>query len=247
MRNIEVTKREVLVSIVIILIMITIGFFLGNMIHNSISENNEKYFKALKVNEDPDVFNHAIDTSVGDMVSYGEFKANEPVTYDMIGGEYFSILKVKEYYTMKTRTITYTDSEGKTKTKTETYWEWEEVDREYFNTETFDYLSRTFDYDHIPINHYKYKETINDGLLSNTRYKFYTIPKEFKATLYSKATDKTIKDNKIYPYDTIESLIDKKEGSADTTVTIFWIVWVLVIVAAVIGFVALDNRYLNNK
>lgn len=245
MSNIEITKREILVGIVIGLIMITLGFFLATSIHNSVSESNEKYFKALKVDNNPDMFNYAINTEIGDMVSYGKFKASEPVSDDMIDGKYFSIRKIEQHYVMKTRTVTYTDSNGKTKTRTETYWEWDEVNREYFNTKTFEYLGETFDHDFISIDHYEYKDTIK--VSSHVRYKIYTIPSEFNAALYSKAVDKTIKDNQIYPHDTIETLVDKKEKSADTSVIIFWIAWVLMTIGAIIGFVALDNKYLNDK
>lgn len=247
MRNFEATKREVLVSIVIVLVLLSLGFLIGNAIHNNASEENEKYFKALKVNNDPAMFNHAINTEIGNMVSYGVFTANDPVSNEMIKGNYFAIRKVEEHYVMKTRVVTYTDSEGNTKTKTETYWEWDEVKREHFATESFTYLDKEFSYGFIPINHYSHKETVKDGFLSDVRFKFYTIPKEFNGTLYSKAVDKKITDNRLYLHDTIESLIEKKEKSADTQVVVFWIIWSMLIIAAVVGFIALDNRYLNNK
>lgn len=247
MRNFEITKREVLVGVVIVLIMVTLGFFIGTSIHNSVSEGNEKFFKSLKINNDSNMFDYAIKTEIGDVVSYGEIKANEPVSDSMIDGEYFSIRKIEEHYVMKTRTVTYTDSEGKTKTRTETYWEWDEVGREHFNTETFTYLEKLFEYDFFKINHYKYKETVKNGLLSDVRYIFYVIPKEFNATLYSKAVNKTILNNEVYPNETIDSLIEKKINSADFAVTVFWIIWTIIIIGVVVGFVALDNRYLNNK
>ncbi|WEG18645.1 hypothetical protein PQ478_09200 [Alkalihalophilus pseudofirmus] len=247
MNNIEVTKREALVSIIIVLVMVSLGFFIGNSLHNSVSENNQKYFNALKVDNDPDLFNHALDTNIGDMVSYGSFHAIEPVSDDMIEGEYFAIRKIEEHYVMKTRIVTYTDSNGNTKSKTETYWEWDEVNREHFNTESFGYLNREFPYETMTFRHYDYKETVKDNFFSSVRFKFYVIEDVFEATLYSLAADKTIKQNSLYPSNTIETFIDQKERSADAIEIVFWVFWSLLIIGAVIGFVALDNRFLNNK
>lgn len=247
MMNIEVTKREVLVSVIIILLMISVGFFLATSLHNSISVDNEKYFRALKIDNNPSLFNHAINTDVGNMVSYGTFKANEPVTDSMIDGEYFSIVKIEEHYVQKTRTVNYVDSNGTPQTRIETYWEWDEVGREYFNTETFTFLEKVFDYEKIKFKNYSYNSTVKPHSFSNVRYIFRTIPLEFDAVIYSKAKSKTITNTKIHYNTTIESLINKKENEANETVIVFWVIWSLLIIVAVVGFVVLDNRYLNNN
>lgn len=249
MRDFEVTKREVLVSIIIVLLMVSLGFFMSTSIHNKVSINSEKYFKALKVDNNPELFGYAIDTEVGGMLSYGTLEASNPVSDPLIDGEYFSMVKIEQHYVQKIRTVTYTDSDGNTRTKTETYWEWDEVKRERFNTDTFNYLGREFDYKlaNLDMFDYSYNDTIKDGFFSRVRWKFYTIPKEFNASIYSKAESKTIIDNEIYINQTIESLIAKKEKRADHAVTGFWIGWSIVILIAVVGFVAMDNRFINAK
>lgn len=244
---IEVTKREVMVGVVIVLVLIGLGFILSAKVHDSVTTNNVKYFRSLKVDNDTELFNYAINTEVGDMLSYGKFKANEPVSDPLIDGEYFALRKIEEHYVRKTRTVTYTDANGKTKTKQETYWTWEERGREHFNTETFNYLGRDFDIDIVKVNNYQYKDTVKEGLLSNVRYKFHIIPKEFQGTMYSKAQGKTIKDNELFYERKIDVLMESKEGEADRATIIFWVVWILLTIAAVIGFVALDNKFLNNK
>jgi len=247
MRDIEITKREVLVSIIILLLMTGFGFFISTTIHNKVSVSNEKYFKALKVDNDENLFKYVIDTEIGDLISYGTLKANEPVSDPLIDGQYFSIKKIEEHYVKKTRTVTYRDSEGNTKTRTETYWEWDVVKRERFDTYAFNYLGKDFDLSTVKIDNHNYNTTVKKGFGGNVRWKFYTIPKEFNASLYSKAESKTIKQNEIYPEERIETLIAMKEKGADNAVIAFWIAWIILTLGSIGVFVALDNRYINNQ
>lgn len=125
----EITKREVIASISIIAVMLIIGVIIHGNISEKIMDSNEKYNKAIKV-EDEELFKYGMRTSVGNAFVYGELEVLDPVTYSEVGGEYSYIEKVKEEYTMHTRTVTYTDSNGKTQTETETYWTWDEVGSE---------------------------------------------------------------------------------------------------------------------
>lgn len=247
MHKIEVTKREILVSIVLVLFMLGLGFLISTKVHDVTNSSNERYFKALKIDNDPELFQYAIDTEVGNIVSYGTVKANNPISDPMIDGEYFELTKIKERYVMKTRTVTYTDSNGNTRTKTETYWEWEEEDRWKSHTDTFTYLGQTYDYDFIKFNHDSYIDTYKKHSFSKVRYKFYGIPVEFEGSLYSKATNKTITDNKFHYNQTIKDLMEQKENEANYMTYVFWIFWIILIGIAVYAFIALDNRYLNNS
>lgn len=247
MRNIGITKREILVSVIIVLLMVGLGYFISTAIHNNVTVGNEKYFKALQVDDNPELFNYAIETQVGGVLSYGVFKANESVTDSLIEGEYFSMIKNEEHYVMKTRVVTYVDSDGNSKTRTETYWEWDVVKRELFITKTFEYLGRDFNFSTVEFNNHRYNDTVKKKAFSDVRWVYYTIPKEFNATLYSQAESKTIKKNEIYPNQTIEALIAKVEKGADSAVIVFWIVWAVLIVIIVGIFVALDNKFINNK
>lgn len=248
MRDIEITTREILVSIVIVLLLVALGFFISNSIHNAALENSEKYFKSLKINNDAELFDYALATEVGNVLAYGTLKANEPVSDKLLDGTYFSILKIEEHYVQKTRTVTYTDSNGKTQTKIETYWEWEEYKRDYFNTDTFTFLGKVLDYNLINFDFHTYQDTIKEGgFFSDVRYVFYTIPFEFNASLFAKAKDGTIINNTLYVDQTIKEVIKQKEESADTSVIVFWVFWSILIFAAVIGFVVLENRYINDR
>lgn len=243
--GIEITLREVLVSVVIFLFMIGLGFFIAETIDDNVSTYNEKYFKALKVDNNPDLFDYAIRTQVGDMLSYGTFQANEPVSDSLTKGEFFAIKRIEEHYVMKTRVVTYKDSNGHTHTKTETYWEWDEVGRKMSNTKTFRYLNRDFDFKKVDFSHYKYLTTVNTS--PNVRYQFYTIPVTFKGSLYSEAVDKTIKDSELFANQKIKDIMQQKEDESHKWVVAFWLVWIIFIIAITFGFMALENRYLNNK
>lgn len=247
MKNIEVTKREVVSSIIIVLAMISIGYFISIAIHNSVSVSNEKYFKSVKIDNDADLFDHVINTEVGDIMTYGKLKAIKPVSDSMIDGEYLSIQKIEEHYIKKTRTVTYTDSNGKTKTRTETYWEWDEVSKDVSTVKTFEYLSRTFDISKVKLYNYSHRETVKKNGFSKVRWQFYVIPKEFDVTWFSVANGKDINKIEMYIGRNINSVINDKEREADNSSIIFWIIWSMLIIGVVVGFVALDNKYLNGK
>jgi hypothetical protein len=243
-RDVEITLREILVSVVIALLMISLGFFFAGSIHDKVSSDNEKYFKALKVDNNPDLFDYAIRTQVGDMLSFGKFKANEPVSDNLIKGKYFYIDKVEEHYTMHTRVVTYKCGKS-TCTRTEIYWTWDRVGEDWKNTKTFTYLGRKFNFDKVRFGNDQYYDTIKTS--SQVRFKIYVIPQEFNGSLYSNANDKTIKENELYANQKIKEVVNDKEHSADNWVIFFWIMWSVLIAAVVVIFVALDNKYLNNK
>ena len=51
----EITKREVLFSIIIISIMLLFGFVISDNINDSLMNKQQKYNTALQVNEDKDL------------------------------------------------------------------------------------------------------------------------------------------------------------------------------------------------
>lgn len=242
-RQVEVTMREVLASIVIVLIMVGAGFFIADTIHDNLTSDNEKYFKALKIDNNPNLFDYSIRTEVGDMLSYGTFKAKQPVSDALVKGKYFAMEKTEEHYTMHTRTVSYKCGKS-TCFRTEVYWTWDEVGSEIFTTKTFTFLGRTFDYNKVNFHHYQYLDTIHTDY--HVRFQFYVIPTEFKGTLYSIAKDKTIKDNTLYANQKIKEVMNDIEHDADKWVLFFWIGWIVLILIIVVVFWVLENKYLNN-
>ena len=83
----EITRREVLASVSIIAIMLLIGSLLSAKISNWQMDRNEKYNKAVKIENNSDLFQYGMNTNVGNAFVYGELKAIDTVTYPEIGIE----------------------------------------------------------------------------------------------------------------------------------------------------------------
>ena len=237
-----ITKREILVSIAITLILIGIGFLLSGVIKNGINENNEKYFKALKINNDEEMFRYAIKTNVGYTLAQGKVKAVNGVSINDISGKYFKIKKVKEKYTMHTRQVehTRTKSDGTTETyyTTEEYWTWDFVGQEEFHTEKFNFLGIDFDNEN-------YKETKKESYY--IRYQYYVIPFEFDGTLFTYIENNTINQNIFSANMTIDKIIEEKENLTNVASGVFWFIWIIFVGFVDFGYVYLDNNYLEDK
>ena len=89
----EITKREVLASVSIVAAMLLIGLLISGKIQNSIMDDNERYNKAVKI-ENEELFQYGMDTNVGDAFVYGDLEAVDTVTYPEIGGDYIFVKKV---------------------------------------------------------------------------------------------------------------------------------------------------------
>ena len=94
MKNFEITKREILGSIIIGAALLIIGFFISTVINEHQMDQNEKYNKAVKI-DDSEMFEYGMRTNVGNAFVYGNLEAVDPVTYTEIGGEYMYIKKRK--------------------------------------------------------------------------------------------------------------------------------------------------------
>lgn len=120
-RMIEITKREVIASVVIVAIMLIVGFVISGKISDNQNDKNAEYQKAIHI-EDKELFEYGMNTNVGNAFIYGNMKAVDTVTYDEIGGKYLYVEKVKEKYTRHTRRV----KSGKTY-HTQVYYTWDRV------------------------------------------------------------------------------------------------------------------------
>lgn len=242
----QVTKREILISIIIFLILICIGFFISELIENAVIEDNEKYYKALKINNDENMFNYAIKTNIGYALIQGKIEAIDGVSFEGVEGKYFKIRKVEEHYTMHTRQVAHTRKVGNTTTTyytTEIYYSWDFVDEEEKHIEKFKFLGVEFKYDTIKFTNEKYLKT--EKISSDKRYKYYAIPATFEGTLFTYINKNTINENKFYINNTIENLIKEKDNSIRNMNILFWFIWTCIMIAAIIGYISLENKYLE--
>lgn len=233
----EITKREVILSIAIIAIMIVIGLFLSDGINDYQDEKNAEYQKAIQIN-DTELFKYGMKTNVGNAFVYGKLNAVDTVTFEEIVGEYLYAEKVEEHYNMHTRT--YTDSDGNT--RTEIYYSWDYYDSWEKHGKQIEFCGVKFDYNKIrkPSSHHL--DTIKES--SKVRYKYYVIDTEHEGTIYTLLKDDTISDkSNFYPNASIEQTLEYCTSGGYTIV--FWVFWIILIIVAVYGFYYIDNRWLE--
>ena len=161
----EITKREVLTSVYIVAVMLLIGFLISGKIQNSIMDNNERYNKAVKI-ENEELFRYGMDTNVGNAFVYGDLEAVDTVTFPEIGGEYMYVEKEEEHYNRHTRTYTTTDGKGHTKTHTEVYWSWDYAGSESKQCKEVSFCCVVFDSGKINFPDADYIDTIKESSLS---------------------------------------------------------------------------------
>lgn len=214
---------------------------------NTLLNEYQKYNTALQIDNNSEMFSYGMRTDIGNAFVHGDLKAVDTVTYPEIGGAYMYVEKIKEKYTMHTRTVIYTTGSGKTRqthTRTETYWTWDRVDSEDIKCNEVSFCGVVFDSSKIELPDDDYIDTIKTS--SHIRYKYYGIGTKYTGTIYTVLTDNTISNNTpFYNGLNIDETINHLESSVE--LVIFWIVWIIVIIAVVIGFYYLDNKWLEDK
>lgn len=234
----EITKREIIASISIIATMLIIGVLISNVISNYIMDKNEKYNKAIHVT-DTELFQYGIDTNVGNAFVYGDLKAIDTVSHNDVKGEYLYLERVKEIYTMHTRT----KKVGKSYV-TETYWTWDWAGNEELKAKKVNFLGIEFDFNKFNPPSTTYIDTVKES--SHVRYKYYGYPTESKGTICANLNkENLLGDSKVdfTQNKTIEETLSDYENS--WLLIIFWCIWIFIIGIVVYGFYYLDNNWLN--
>ena len=181
----KITKREIIVSISIIAILLMIGFAISGRISEKRLDALQKYNTALKI-EDSELFEYAMDTNAGNAFVYGDLTAVDTVSYPDIEGEYMYIEKVKEKYTRHTRTVTKTKTvNGKTKTYTDTevYWSWDRVSSEDKICEQVKFCGVVFKPSLFVLPSASHIDTVSGGY--HIRYKYYGCAQKYTGTIFA--------------------------------------------------------------
>lgn len=232
----EITKREIIASISIVAVMILIGVLISGKISEHQMDKNEVYNKAVKI-ESTDLFQYGMDTNVGNAFVYGDLEAVDTVTYPEIGGEYMYVEKVKEKHTRHTRIV----KSGKTY-HTQVYYTWDRVGSEDKKCNEISFCNIVFKSNKFDIPSADHIKTIKKS--SKIRYKYYGTGTKFTGTIFTSLRDKTISDNtSFYKNMNIEKTVDYLESGCGEI--IFWIFWIILIIACVFGFYYLDNKWLE--
>ncbi len=237
----KITKREVLFSIVIISVMLLIGFVIHGKISDILMNKYQDYNTAINITDDADMFSYCMRTDAGNAFIHGELKAIDTVTYPEIGGSYSYVKKVKEKYTMHTRTVRVKCGKRYT-TRTEIYWTWDPVDRWSKHAEKISFLGTEFDYGMISFPPSEHIDTQKES--AHIRYVYYGATDKCTGTLYSNLKDNTISDDsKFYVDRDIDDVID--ELTSGWQLIAFWFIWIPIIIGLVFGFYYLDNRWIE--
>lgn len=242
----SITKREILISIAIIAVMVIFGLMIHGSIEDSLMLKHQEYNLALQIDNNKDMFEYGMRTDVGNAYVYGTLKCLDPVTFEEIGGQYSAVEKVKEKYTRHTRLVTKTRTlpNGKTQTYTEeeVYWTWDKVDSWIKRSTRILFVDVEFKYGEIGFPGASHVETIKES--SNIRYVYYGAPIESVGTLYAKLENNTINESSFHINKTIEEV--HKYHTSSGAIVLFWIGWILLTGLLVFGFIYIDNHWLED-
>ncbi len=232
----DMTVRELMFSIGIILIMLTGGFFISEKIASHNDEQNQEYYQAMQIDGNAELFQYGMRTNVGNAFVKGTLTVVDPVTYPDIDGEYAYIERVQEEYTEHKRKTAYHYA---------TYWEWDEIGREEIHSQTETFLDVEFPYGTITFPESYYLDTVEDGW--HLRSKYYVVDTSYNGVIYANLKDNTIAyATPFIQADTIDGVVDYMVSNGTAGLVIFWLVWIILIGAAVFGFCYFDNKWLED-
>lgn len=243
--NMIITKHEIIASIAIAATMLLIGIMLDVKISEDYVDKNEKYNKAIKI-ESSDLFQYGMDTNIGNAFVYGKLQSVDTVTYPELDGNYMYVKKVKERYTMHHRTVRYTTGSGKyrhTHTRVETYWTWDAIKREHIQCKQISFCDIVFPKKKIKLPTADYIKTIKES--SRIRYKYYVVQTEYTGTIFSTLQNGTIKDNTTF-YNKMNTEETLKHLEVNRSKIVFWVLWIILIIASVFCFCYMDNNWIND-
>lgn len=225
--------KTICILVISVCAYIAIGLAIKGGIDTWQMERNAKFNKALRIESD-EAYKYAADTNAGNAYGYGQMEALNPVTVAEIGGAYISLSRVKEHYTMHTRTYTTTDGKGHTQVHTEVYWSWDEVERRSWHSDTVRFKGIEIRFDEISGIGQHYISTIR--IDSDDRYVFRGAGGTLEGTVFGNMTGGTVKDAVFHEGADIESAA-KADVSTDFGI-VFAIIWIVIPIVALIAVTA---------
>lgn len=239
------TKREIMFSIVIVLVMLMLGLIISSSINDIILDENTKYTKAIEINNDKELFAYGMRTNVGNAFVYGTLNKVDTVSYDKIKDkDYIHIEKIEERYTRHTRRVKH-KSGKRTYYTTEHYWTWDTINRESKIAKEITFLEQKYKIDKISnIIDDDYIDTISTGY--HLREKYYGAKlNNVKGTVYCNLKNKTINNATFYKDTKIKECKEQLMQSYHVIVIVFWILWIILIGGIVYGFGMINNKWLE--
>lgn len=243
--NITITVREVLFSIAIFFIMLTVGFFISEKISSAADEVNQKYYQAVKISDDTEIFQYGMRTNIGNAFVHGKLEAVGAVSYEELDGEYAYVEKVKERYTEHTEIVNDYDEDGNiVGSHTETKWTWDKVGSEEIHCDSIRFLNTDFEYGRIGFPGAYHVDTIK--VSSEIRYKYYVCDLAYVGSIYADLRGGTVNNAVFINEATVEGAVEHMVSKSASGVVAFWIFWIVLTGAAIYGFCYFDNRWLED-
>ncbi len=246
--SVEITLREAIFSVTIASVLFFTGFLISSKIEHAVNQSNLEYRQAAQISNSTNEFEIAMATDVGNAFVEGHFSALDTVSHEKIGGKWMWIYADYQKYTMHTRTVHYTvtDSKGRshTRTRIEHYWTWDTYKTQKKHSKEVEYIGVKFPFEKFDYSliHRNYK-TVDDGW--HKRIEFSMIPTSFNASAYTKLSNNTVSNNTtLYRNVSIKDLYSIHIKSI--AVPLFWWLWSVLIVGAVVGFVVIENRWIED-
>lgn len=234
----EIKLREVLISIVIVCVMFGLALVSSDKLFSRQVDVINEYETSTKIDSSEE-FKYAYETKLYNIMAKGTIKTLDPVTHDLIDGEYMHIVAEMQKYVMKTRLKTYKCGE-KTCTKTETYWTWETKGRERLNATTVDFNGVTFERNKFSDILTTHVDTIKTD--SKTRYRMYVVDKDIEVIIHANDHDGvySIKHEKEF-----DDVVKSVKFSYRFLKALYWFVWIIFTGFVVYGFIELDNDWID--
>jgi hypothetical protein len=244
----EITKREIIISIAIVAIMMLFGFMISDSINDAQLDKLQEYNTALKIpDNDTELFQYALDTDVGNAFVEGKLKVVDPVSIDGLDGQYSYISRELEEYTRHTRTVTKTrtNSKGKTETYTETevYWSWDHRKTDRWESKQINFNGVDFSIDKIEMPGSRHHSTVGCG--HHLRYVYHVRDLEWQGTIYAKLKDHTFENVADFCVDAdIEQMLEYY--TMFNWLWLFWPFWIILTGGLAYGFYYIDNNWLED-
>ena len=246
--DIEITSREIIVSIAIIAAFLIGGFLISGRIQDRIDDANIKYNTAVKIDcsDNNELFVYGMRTNIGNTFVYGKLFAVDPVSYSDIDGEYMEVKKTKEKYTMHTRRVAHTRRvNGRTQTyyTTEVYYSWDYAGSESKKCTKVCFCDVEFSSDRIDLPPLEHIDTQTFG---NIRYIYEGSKTEYLGTLFSDLREDTISEGSDFLANmTIDEAVEHYKRTGIIKQVLFWFIWTVICGVCVYGFYSLENRWLE--
>ena len=242
----EITKREILFSSIIIAVLLGIGILISKPITTAATDNALNVASAVRV-DDSNKFGYIKRTNVGTFLAEGELIANDTIRLLELSRGYSRVVKIEQEYCCHVETYTTTDSKGRTTVHTRTYWSWDDKKRDDFSTEDFTFLGEKFTAREIRYGIPTVMDTIiyNRKVFGNDRrWVYHTAPITVEGMMEGNAADGKYNDLKFRRGAKIERVVELAEKRIDTAPIVFWVFWGLLIVGAVVLFYVAENHWL---